>query len=360
MAVKGLVRLRRHLFARQSVFGTAVAAVRAYPFTNVPDADEQWTETGGDFGSLYPVAKRYRGAGEYGFNASAEPLNYNDLALPMAAFFGGAEVAIPSGTSYSRTWTPNATAADEFDLFTYEFGDDVDGDPSDEGNDWEQYADGIATSVTIDSPETGNGPLTLATQFSFLQYHYAGSTDNAPLLPIPSITDVPDTDPTPIYLKDAKIYVDDEASDIGGYQLTDAVHKFTLRLTQEAGKKYYANGTQSFAPQAWDRGATRIECEITYGKTLDTTGIGSEMDAWSANTQEDRFLSVVFESLREASAGVPYSWVFSMPMRYFTMTHGAINNNTVRILTGEAYYESAILDYPFTTTLVNTLADADL
>jgi hypothetical protein len=359
MPVKGLVRLRRHLFARQSAFGTAVAAVRAYPFSNVPDADEQWTEVGADFGSLYPIAKRFRGAGEYGFNGSRDPLNYNDLALDLSGFFGGS-VAGTGSPEVTRTWTPSALSADDFDLYSYEFGDDMDGDPSDESNDWEQYSDGILTSLTIDSPETGNGQLSVSEQWSFLRYAYQGSTDNPPNLAIPSITAVPDTDATPLYLKDAKIYVDSDPSDIGGYQLTDSVHKFTLRMTQEAGKKYYVNGTGTFAANAWDRGAVKIEVDLVYGKTADTVGLGSEMDAWSADVQLDRYLSVVFESTREISPGVPYSWDFSMPMRYFQMAHGAINNNTTRILTGEAWYEPDVLQYPFTSTLVNTLADADL
>lgn len=359
MPVKGHVRLRRHLFARQSAFGTAVAAVRAYPFADVPDADEQWTPATGDFGSLYPVAKRFRGAGEYGLGGNRDPLNYNDLALDLSGFFGGG-VSGTGSPAVSRTWTPSALTADEFDLYTYEFGDDVDGDPSDESNDWEQYSDGIITSLTIDSPETGNGQLSVSEQWSFLRYAYQGSTDNPPNVPIPSITDVPDTDPTPLYLKDAKIYIDSDPSDIGGYQLTDSVHKLTLRMTQEAGKKYYANGDQTFTAHAWDRGATSIEVDLVLGKTADTVGIGSEMDAWSSDTQQDRYLSVVFESTREIAPGTPYAWTFSMPLRYFQMAHGSINNNTTRILTGEAWYEPDVLGYPFTTTLVNTLVDADL
>lgn len=358
MPVVGLTRNRRHLFGRQSAFGTPIAAKRAYPFSGTPDEDEQWTDPEGDFGSVYPVAAPYRGVGEYGANLSLNPLNYNDLAAILSGFFGGGETGTGS-PDVTRVWTPAGDGTDAFDLYTYEFGDDADGSDSDSPNDWFQNGDGFVQNFTIDSPETGAGVLTAQAQWSFGSFAYAGSTDNAPVLPIPSILDVPDTNPVQIYLKDASVYMDSDPSDIGGTQLTDSVHKFTLRASQEIDKKYYVNGTQTFTPDAYGRGAVSIEVDLIYAKTPDTVGVGSESDAWSANAAVNRYLTVSFESLVEADTAVPYSWAFSMPLRYYTRTEGNIGGNSTVQLTGHAFLDPD-LDYPFSTTLVNTLADADL
>jgi hypothetical protein len=359
MPVLGLVRNRRHLLARQAAFGSPAPAVRAYPFSGTPDEDEQWTDPEGDFGSVYPVAAPFRGVGEYGANLSLNPLNYNDLTQLLSGFFGGGVTGSGSG-DITRVWQPAADGSDDFDVYSYEFGDDADGSDSDRPNDWFQNSDGILTSFTIDSPETGAGVLTSQQQWTFGSFFYAGSTDNAPATTIPSITDVPDTDPVQLYLKDAKVYMDSDPSDIGSTQLSDSVHKFTLRGTQEIDKKFYVNGTQAFAPQNYGRGKVGLEIDLIYAKTPDTVGVGSESDAWSANQSVPRFLTVAFESLVEADTAVPYSWLFSMPLRYYTRTEGNIGGNSTVQLTGHAFLEPDTLTYPFYSELVNTLADADL
>lgn len=358
MPVLGYTRNRRHLLGRQSVFGTPVPAVRAYPFSGTPDEDEQWTDPEGDFGSVYPVAAPFRGVGEYGANLSLNPLNYNDLTQILSGFFGGGVTG--SGTpDVTRIWQPAADGSDDFDVYSYEFGDDADGTGG-KPNDWFQNTDGILTSFTIDSPETGAGVLTSQQQWMFGNFYYAGSTDNAPGISIPSITDVPDTDPVQIYLKDASVFMDSDPSDIGSTQLSDSVHKFTLRGTQEPDKKFYVNGSQSFSPQNWGRGRVGIEIDLIYAKTEDTVGVGSESDAWSADQSVPRFLTVAFESLVMADIAVPYSWLFSMPLRYYTRTEGNIGGNSTVQLTGHAFFEPDTLAYPFYSELVNTLANADL
>lgn len=359
MPVRGLVSNRRHLFARQATFGTPIPAVRAYPYSGTPDADRQWTDPEGDFGSIDPVAAPYLGAGVFGFNGSLNPLNYNDLAAILSGGFGGA-VTGSGSPDVTRIWTPASTSADEFDTYSYEFGDDVDGVDSDEPNDWMQFSDGVIDNFTIDSPEEGAGALTAQAQWDFNAWAYEGSTDNPPGNAIPSITDVPDTAGTPIYLKDCKVFINSDPSDIGSTQLTDSVHKFVLRVTQEKDKKRYANGTQSFAAQALGRGKRTIEVDLWYAKTPDTVGVGSESDAWSANAAVPRYLQVQFESLTEAAPGVAYSWLWSMPMRYYARAEGAIGNNAIVILTGHAFFEPDVLDYVFYSELVNTLPDADL
>lgn len=354
--VLGKVRLRRHLFGQQSLFGTSVPAVRAYPFSGVPTPNLNWTEQTGDFGSLYPVAPRYKGIPDLNFTQNDTALAYNDLPLMFTAFFG---TGAPTGTpDVTWEWTPDGLGTEDFVAFTYEFGDDADG-VGGNPNDWEQYVDGILTSLTFDSPDEGGGVLTAALGWKFADLRYAGSTDIPPTGTIPSITDRPDTTPTRVYLKDGSVYLDSDASDIGGTQLLGAVHKFQLTCTQEVDEKRWVDGTQTFAVEDYGRGATRINLALTYAKTADTVGVGSESDAWSADDPIGRYFRIVFESTVDADVGTPYSWEFSMPARYFQREHGEIGNNSVVILTAEAFLDS-VLDFPFSTTVVNTLADADL
>lgn len=353
----GLVRARRHLFARQSAFGSPVPAVRAYPFTGVPSQDEQWTDPGGDFGVIVRRAKPYRLAGDYTQSITDDALAYNDLPLLLVGHFGGG--IIPAGGP-AYTWTDDVLVdgSQADDIFTREFGDDADGDPSDEINDWEQNGDGLITSLTIDSPDQGSGVLTATADWKFSSYAYQGSTDNPPASPIPSIDDYPDQNPTYVYLKDAKVYLDSDPSDIGSTQLTDAVYKFTLTATREIDEKRYVNGTGSFAAQEFKTATRELGIDLVYAKTPDTVGVGSEMDAWSADTSLNRYLSIVFTSAVEISPGVPYSFGFSLPIRYYTMAHGEVGGNTTRILHGNAYSDDLVPWFSY--DLVNTLADADL
>ena len=72
-----------------------------------------------------------------------------------------------------------------------------------------------------------------------------------------------------------------------------------------------------------------------------------------------RYFRFSFEATVDADVGTPYSWEFSLPARYFQREHGNVGNNSTVILTAEAFLDD-ILDYPFETTVVNTLAGADL
>lgn len=354
--VLGLVRLRRHLFVRQNSFGTARAAVRAYPFSGVPMPDLNWTDTEADQGARVLVQAPTRGIPNLTPTLTDNSLNYNDLPLQFSAFFGD-DVSPTGGPDYSYTWTPDLTDAGTPDVYTYERGSDPDG-TSGKPNDWFQWRDGIITQLTIDSPEDGRGVLTSSMQWLFGGVEYAGNSDTTPPA-IPSITDRPDTDPTPIYLKDAKVYINTDASDIGGNQISDAVHKFTLTLSQEVDQKRYVNGSQAFDLDGYGMGLVSIEASIVCGKTADTVGTGSESDAWFSDTAVPRYLQIAFESTRDADTATPYSWVFSMPLRWYTREDGEIGGNETLTLNGRAFLDE-ILDYAVSTTVVCTLPESEL
>ena len=351
MPVQGFVRLRKHQFGRQSAWGNAEPAQRAYPFSGVPSVNLNWTDPEGDFGSLFPIAAPYRQAPDITASLNAPVVNYNDLPLMLAGVFGGDESPTGSGTSQTWVWTPAALTADDFDLFTYEFGDDV-------TTDWYQLTEGIITQLTFTGPET-LGPVTGSMEWLFASMASTGSTDSpvSGTVPTPSLT--VDANGVPVYAKDMSLFIDSTAGNIGNTQIVDALHSFQLTITVGVGQKRFVNGSQSFDLEAYGRESMLVEFQATFAKTADTVGTGSESDAWMSDTAVNRFVRLSAESTAVAETGtpdIPYSWVIDMPLRYYTREEGEIGGNTTVVLTGRTFYEAATLENAIETTVVNTLA----
>ena len=350
MPVQGQVRLRKHQFGRQSAWGNAEPATRAYPFSGVPSVNLNWTDPEGDFGSLFPIAPPYRTAPDLTASLSAPVVNYNDLPLMFSGVFGNDES--PTGTTAKTwVWTPGALAPDDFDLHTYEFGDDV-------TTDWYQLTEGIITQLTFNGPDN-LGPVSASMNWLFAQVASTGSTDSpvSGTVPTPSLS--VDANAVPVYLKDGSIFIDSTAGSIGSTQITDALHNFQLTITVEVDQKRFANGTQSFELGAYGRASMAVELQCTFAKTADTVGTGSESDAWMSDQAVNRFVRLAFESTAVAETGtpdVPYSWVMDLPLRYYTREEGEIGGNTTVVLTGRTFLETVTLDHAFETTVVNTLA----
>jgi hypothetical protein len=352
MPVQGFVRNRRHLFGRQGVYGSVVAATRAYPFTGTPDVELSWTDPEIDAGSRDPVAAPYRGAPELTASLEAPALAYNDLVLPHSAFFGG-EIE-PTGGGTAKTWTyaVNSTTVDEPDPYTYQFGDDV-------LTDWYQFGDCILEGFEISSPN-GKGPLAMSMDWRMGSVASTGSTDSPVTGVVPTAGLAVATGDAYVYLKDGAIYIASTTAGLGAGQVSDALHEFTLRASHEIDLKYFANGTQSFAVDAYGPGARAIEFEATFAKTADTVGTGSESDAWMSDVAVDRYVRMIFTSTAEAQGGTPYSWQFTMPMRYYTRTEGEIGGNTTVVLTGHAFYDPVDFTGVFDSVIVNTLTELGL
>ena len=352
VATAGLVRLRKHQFGRQTLYGTNVAAKRAYPFGGTPDANLNWEDPEGDFGSLDPVASPTRGAADLSAGLSASSIYYNDLPLMLEGMFGGEETPVGAGTAKTWTHTPASLTADNLSLFTYEFGDDV-------TTDWFQFGDGLLESLNITAPES-MGALSADMSWRFGSVRYEGATE-ASLQPSPAVPTAAlsvDNSGTPVYLGNAILSIDSTAAGIGTTAISDALHSFSLNISQDLDQKRFANGT-GFDLAGYGRGARTIELELQFAKTADTVGVGSESDAWFSETAINRFVQIEFTSLAEAEAATPYSWVIRMPLRYYTRAEGAIGGNSTITLTGRAYYDST-LTYAFNSVAVNTLAAAGL
>lgn len=351
MAVAGLVRFRKHQFSREASAapGTAVAATRAYPFRGTPDVDLGWTDQDIDAGSLDPVAAPYRGPENITATLTSPALAYNDLPLILSGYFGGNVVG--SGTpDVNWVYQPESTTVDPIDTFTYEFGDDV-------TTDWYQFAGGIVESFEISGPE-GLGPVTMSSSWRFANMASSGSTDSpdSPSVPTGSL-DVA-TDDAILYAKDCAIYIASSTAGLGAGQVTDALHSFTLRCSGDIDQKRYLNGDNSFAVDAYARATRVIELECVFAKTSDIVGEGSESDAWMSDSSVDRYVQLKFTSTVDADTATPYSWTFTIPLRYYTRAEGESGGNTTVTLTGHAFFDGTAP--VFDSTLVNTLADADL
>jgi hypothetical protein len=355
MPVQGLVKLRRHLFARQALFGTKVPAVRAYGFSGTPDVDLQWTDPEVDAGSRDPVAPPTRGAAELTASLTDNALKYNNLPIMHAAFFGGEEVPV-SGTGDLETWTytPSSTTVEEPDPHTYQFGDDV-------LTDWYQFGDGILESVEFSGPE-GLGSLTATMGWRFGSVASTGSTDSPVTGTVPTVGLSVDTTEAIVYLKDCAIYIASSVAGLAAGQVTDALHSFTMRWNQEMDLKRYANGSQTFDIDAYGPGTRAMELELVFAKTADTVGTGSESDAWMSDAAVNRWVRLIFTSTVNITTGpdVPYKWTVTMPLRYYTREEGEIGGNTTVTLTGHAFYDAADLGEAINSVIACTLTEDEL
>ena len=348
MPIQGFVRSRKHQFGRQSAFGDAEPATRAYPFSGTPDVNLNWTDPEGDFGSIAPIAAPIRGVPDIGAGLNAPVVYYNDLPLMLAGIFGGG--VTPTGTTAKTwVWTPGWESPDAADVFTYEFGDDV-------TTDWFQLRDGLLTSLNFTSPED-RGALSAAMQWMFGHAASTGSTDSPVEGTVPTTGLSVDSNGAVVYAKDISLYIDSTIGGIGTTKIVDGLHTFGINITRELDQKRFVNGSQSDELDAYGVAGYGIEITCQFAKTADTVGTGSEADAWFSDTAVDRFVRFDAISKVEAETSTPYSWQTDLPMRYYTRSDGEIGGNTTVTLVGHAFVEAGTLDGFVKSTVVNTLAD---
>jgi len=353
MTVAGLVRLRKHQFGRQDVFGTKVAATRAYAFSGVPSVDLQWTDPEVNVGSIVPTVAPNRGAGAFTAALTDPALTYNNLPLILDGVLGG-NVNPTGGAIETWAWNPSAVdPLDEDSLFTYEFFDDTSADEAD------QLGDGILDSVTFSAPE-GLGALTCSMSWRFGSAANNTSTDSPPSPAVPTAGLDVEANPAIVYLKDMGIYLASSAAGLGAGQVTDALHSFELTIAAEHDDKRFANATQSFDVSDRSRTSYAVSLAASWAKTSDIIGTGSESDAWFSDETVDRYCRLSFISPTIISGATPFSWLTDMPMRYYTREHGDSAGNAIVVLTGHAFYDSGTFDGFFKSTVKNNLHAADL
>ena len=196
---RGLVKLRKHQFGRQSAFGSPVAATKAYLLSGVPEVELNWTDPEVDAGSLVEVAAPHREAPDLTAPLDIPQLRYNYLPHLHSGFFGG-QVA-PTGGGTAKTWPFNPASVaplDTADPFTYEFGDDVE-------EDWYQLSDGILESFEVTIP-VGLGACTGNESWRFGSVASTGSTDSPVVGTVPTPLD-PVANEAVVYGKDLALYI---------------------------------------------------------------------------------------------------------------------------------------------------------
>jgi len=354
MPVQGLVKLRRHLFGWQgTTMNTPVAAKRAYPFTGVPSVDLQWTDPEVDAGSIDPTAPPYRLAGDFAASLDDPALKYNNLPLMLGAALAETTAPTTTGTSEAWHWAPASLTVEPRDVFTYEFGDDV-------LTDWYQLSDGLLETLEITGSRDPDGPLTATMAWRFGTAQSTGSTDSPVTGTVPTPGLAVALNDVMLYLKDGAIYIASDPDDLDTSQISDALHAFTLRITNTYDQKRYANGEQTFNIDAYALTERMIELECRFAKTDDTVGTGSESDAWFSDDSVNRYIQMIFTSTAEADTAIPYSWQFTAPMRYYTREEDAIGGNTIIVLTAHAFYDSDDLEEVFETDVVNTIDETGI
>src|SRR4030095_8621183 len=99
-----------------------------------------------------------------------------------------------------------------------------------------------------------------------------------------------DTNPALLYLKDMGLYIASTAAGLAAGQIMNALHTFSMTITQESDDKRFANATQSFDVSDRSRTGYAVELALTLAKTDDTIGTGSESDAWFSDQAVDRYV----------------------------------------------------------------------
>lgn len=350
--IPGLEALQRHLFGRQAAFATPIAAKRAYPLGGRPDINVNWVLPEGDLGSVDPIAAPYRGIPEYTATTTADPLYYNDIPLFICGVFGGNDT--PAGAGTAKTWTtvPASLTADDIDVFTYMFGNDV-------ASDWFMLSDGVVESVTFTFPR-GLGPVTVSANWRFGSAYYEGATEVElqPSITVPtaglsvSATDIP------AYVGDAELFIDSTAAGIGGTKISNAMYGGSVTISRELDRKYFVNG-DGFTLSGYSSGARTINWNLEAAPTASIVGAGSETDAWFSSAAVNRYVELKFTSTSEAQAATPYSWSLRLPLRWFTRGWDAEGQNTVITLGGQQFYDTTTT-YAFRSVVVNQLASTGL
>src|SRR6185369_2470370 len=253
-----LVRLRANQIGKQSAFATAVPATRRLPWKGLVTYDPARADPNVDTGSIDPVIKPVPSAPVIEW-APTGPLTYNDLPYRLAAGLKG-------GVSVSgSTWTYQVASltADPFDYFTVESGDDQ------SATDGIRAYGGVGDSLSETMDDT-LGVINFSDAWVFGAADLA--TDRTGALSV-------DTSPVFVMGDETNIAIDTVAGSMGITLATDAMHAYTLTVTNNLDRKRLANGSNSRKKLAgFARGARVIELAITFAKTALTMAEENTLD----------------------------------------------------------------------------------
>ena len=347
----GFVRFREHQWGYQgsnsSLISTPVAATRSMPLSGTPDVNRNVTFSDDDQGSVDPISAPYFGALDITESLSGT-LDYDSLPWYVSAALKSGTT--PSGGGSAKTWAQVAASLTRpvAGYITEEFGDDV-------TVDWYQFFGGIAESLEIAGQ--GNDALTVDLGMRFAGFKSTGSTAFPVTGTVPTAGLTVAADPPRIFLADGELFINDSAAAIGTTKISDALTAFTLSVNNTIDQKFAANGSNTrFQPFDLPIASREITLAMTFHKTANTVGTGSESDDWMASTPTKRFVELRFTRPAPFITGsTPYSWSVKVPLYYTTREEADEGGNTRIVLTGTVVYD-ADLTYAISSTTVNALA----
>lgn len=336
MPIQGFTRNRVWQFGKQSALGTAVAATRRWGARGVPTIEPNWTaQDGVDVGSVDPVLPDYRVQTDYTATLTGN-LTYDDIPTIMNAGLRGGVTPVTASSTYQWTHTGLSTSATTFDYFTADFADDVSGDA------WE-FRDGIVENFELSFDES-LGPWQYSTGWRW-GYGGYGTAITAGLavgsnLPL-------------VFGADTKLYIDSTSGGIGTTQITDALHRATITVTNSIDVKRFANGTSSrFAVAGYGLTSREITASFTFAKTSATVGTTAEAGKWLSDDPTNRYIKLNTVSSSIISGAIPYSWDLFLSGNWTTRTDEEVGGNSVVTLTCRGRYDAG-LGYPLKSYVVN-------
>lgn len=331
-AMPGNVRFRALQLGVQTTFGTPVAATRRMPWRYTPTVDPHWTSPDVDTGTLDPAIAPYRMALDV-TGQSTGPLAANDVHVLWAALLKGG-ISPTGATAKSWALQPASETADDYEIFTAEWGDEV-------ATDQWRYQDGIVDQLQLVYPED-LGPIQHTADWRW-------ATATYPNTRTPGL--VVDTDPTWLYGADTTLYVDDAAGSIGISPLLNSMHGAQVTIAANTDVKRFSNGSNTnFAVAGYGRGARTLETTITLAKS--TPAIAEAVKWLNANPQE-RFLAIDTTTRTLITGSTYYRHRLRFAGYWFTRQEGAQGSNTTMQLVCRHVYDS-VLGYPLDVLVVNT------
>jgi len=334
----GSTRLRAFQLGIEGTPLTQTAATRRMPWSFAPTVDPHWTFPTADTGTLDQAIAPYRTALDVTGTVTGQ-LFANDVpALMAASIKGGVSPATLGGTGKQWTFQPVSTSQDVFDTFTGEWFDDATADA------WTGVG-GIIDSWTLTYPQD-LGPIALSGTYRFAKAVY-------PATPTGAL--VTDLSPTPLYMADTALYINDSTGTIGTTKIADTLYDASVTYTGNIDVKRFANGNSvRFNVINYGRG------ERVFGYTINVTkdaAAVAEAVKWIGASPTERFLELRTTAVPFAGSGQPYSLSISIPGYWITRAETTIGSNTGFSLTGHQVYDST-LTYPFKIVAMTTMSTA--
>lgn len=333
----GSVRLRAFQIGIESVFNTEVNATRRLPWSFAPTVNPNWTFPTADTGTLAQAIAPYRTALDVTGTLTGQ-LFANDVpALMGPSIVGGVSPSTVGGTGKSWVWEPQTDAQDDFDTLTADWFDDATADA------WTGTG-GIITDWTLTYPQQNLGPIELSANARFASAIYPNS---------PTAGLSVDAAPTPLFMADTELYINDTAGAIGTTVIADTLYDASISYTGNIDIKRFANGNSvRFDVANYGRGERVVEFMINGTKDA---AMVAEAVKWIGANPTERFFELRTTAVPFAGSGQPYSFSVRIPGYWITRAETTINSNTGFSLTGHNIVNTT-LGYDFRVACVNTQA----